>query len=79
MKRPAATENNLQRIKAWREICPDITLRSTFIVGFPDETEAEFEELLDFLSAFLIKAIVQIHLVCTQIRLLIYLFVMAIM
>ena len=50
MKRPAATENNLQRIKAWREICPDITLRSTFIVGFPDETEAEFEELLDFLS-----------------------------
>jgi ribosomal protein S12 methylthiotransferase len=50
MKRPAATENNLQRIKAWRDICPDITLRSTFIVGFPDETEAEFEELLDFLS-----------------------------
>ncbi|MFI3190378.1 ribosomal protein S12 methylthiotransferase [Crenothrix sp. D3] len=50
MKRPAATENNLERIKAWREICPDITLRSTFIVGFPDETEAEFEELLDFLS-----------------------------
>jgi ribosomal protein S12 methylthiotransferase len=50
MKRPAATENNLQRIKAWRAICPDITLRSTFIVGFPDETEADFEELLDFLS-----------------------------
>ncbi|TAN70422.1 MAG: 30S ribosomal protein S12 methylthiotransferase RimO [Methylobacter sp.] len=50
MKRPAATENNLERIKAWREICPDITLRSTFIVGFPGETEQEFEELLDFLS-----------------------------
>lgn len=50
MKRPAATENNLTRIKVWREICPDITLRSTFIVGFPGETESEFEELLDFLS-----------------------------
>ncbi len=50
MKRPAATENNLERIKAWREICPDITLRSTFIVGFPGETEQEFEQLLDFLS-----------------------------
>ncbi|MFZ2725481.1 MAG: 30S ribosomal protein S12 methylthiotransferase RimO [Methylococcaceae bacterium] len=50
MKRPAATENNLTRIKAWREICPDIILRSTFIVGFPSETEEEFEELLDFLT-----------------------------
>jgi len=50
MKRPAASENNLQRIKAWREVCPDITLRSTFIVGFPGETEQEFTELLDFLS-----------------------------
>lgn len=50
MKRPAATENNLQRIRAWRDICPDITLRSTFIVGFPGETEQEFEELLDFLT-----------------------------
>lgn len=50
MKRPAASQNNLERIKAWREICPDITLRSTFIVGFPGETEAEFAELLDFLS-----------------------------
>ncbi len=50
MKRPAATENNLERIKAWREVCPDITLRSTFIVGFPGETEQEFEELLDFMS-----------------------------
>jgi ribosomal protein S12 methylthiotransferase len=50
MKRPAATENNLQRIKSWREICPDITLRSTFIVGFPGETEQEFDELLQFLT-----------------------------
>lgn len=50
MKRPAATQNNLERIRAWREICPDITLRSTFIVGFPGETEQEFEELLDFMS-----------------------------
>jgi len=50
MKRPAATENNLERIKAWREVCPDITLRSTFIVGFPGETEEEFQELLDFLT-----------------------------
>ncbi|MBE0470103.1 MAG: 30S ribosomal protein S12 methylthiotransferase RimO [Methyloprofundus sp.] len=50
MKRPAATQNNLERIKAWREVCPDIVLRSTFIVGFPGETEAEFQELLDFLT-----------------------------
>src|SRR5512139_1466896 len=49
MKRPANAANVLARIKKWREICPDITLRSTFIVGFPGETEAEFEELLDFL------------------------------
>ncbi len=49
MKRPAASERNLDRIHAWREVCPDITLRSTFIVGFPGETDAEFEELLDFL------------------------------
>ncbi|MCX7089237.1 MAG: 30S ribosomal protein S12 methylthiotransferase RimO [Methylococcales bacterium] len=51
MKRPAAAENNLERIRAWRNACPDITLRSTFIVGFPGETEQEFEELLTFLSA----------------------------
>jgi ribosomal protein S12 methylthiotransferase len=51
MKRPASTERNLERIRAWREACPDITVRSTFIVGFPGETEAEFEELLGFLRA----------------------------
>ncbi len=50
MKRPAASQDNLERIRVWREICPDITLRSTFIVGFPGETEEEFEELLDFLE-----------------------------
>lgn len=50
MKRPASSENVLSRIKQWREICPDITLRSTFIVGFPGETEEEFEELLAFLE-----------------------------
>ncbi|HXC41336.1 MAG TPA: 30S ribosomal protein S12 methylthiotransferase RimO [Burkholderiales bacterium] len=50
MKRPAHAEVNLERIRAWREICPDITIRSTFIAGFPGETEAEFQELLDFLS-----------------------------
>jgi ribosomal protein S12 methylthiotransferase len=50
MKRPASSENVLARIKAWRETCPEITLRSTFIVGFPGETEEEFEELLDFLE-----------------------------
>lgn len=50
MKRPASSENTLARIKHWRDICPDITLRSTFIVGFPGETESEFEELLTFLD-----------------------------
>lgn len=50
MKRPAATENNLERIQKWRDCCPDITLRSTFIVGFPGETEQEFEQLLQFLD-----------------------------
>ncbi|SEL41236.1 30S ribosomal protein S12 methylthiotransferase RimO [Nitrosovibrio tenuis] len=50
MKRPASSENNLERIRRWREMCPDITLRSTFIVGFPGETEAEFELLLEFLE-----------------------------
>lgn len=50
MKRPASAENNLERIRAWRAVCPDITIRSTFIAGFPGETDAEFEELLAFLS-----------------------------
>jgi ribosomal protein S12 methylthiotransferase len=51
MKRPANAENTLERIKAWRKACPDLTIRSTFIVGFPGETEKEFEELLAFLDA----------------------------
>ncbi len=50
MKRPASSENNLARIKAWREICPEITIRSTFIAGFPGETEEDFQMLLDFLE-----------------------------
>ena len=50
MKRPAAAENNLERIKAWRAICPELTIRSTFIVGFPGETEEDFQLLLDFLE-----------------------------
>ena len=50
MKRPAATEKTLDRILNWREQCPDITLRSTFIVGFPGETDADFEELSGFLE-----------------------------
>ena len=50
MKRPANAENTLARIRAWRAICPDITIRSTFIAGFPGETDAEFEELLAFLD-----------------------------
>ena len=49
MKRPAHAENTLERIRRWREICPDITLRSTFIVGFPGETEDDFQVLLDWL------------------------------
>jgi ribosomal protein S12 methylthiotransferase len=50
MKRPASAEKVLERIRAWRAFCPDITLRSTFIAGFPGETEAEFSELLAFLE-----------------------------
>src|SRR5690606_2150421 len=50
MRRPASSEKTLARIQSWREICPEITIRSTFIVGFPGETEAEFEELLAFLE-----------------------------
>lgn len=49
MKRPASAEKNLDRVRAWRDVCPDLTIRSTFIAGFPGETEAEFEELLEFL------------------------------
>lgn len=49
MRRPASGEKNLERIRAWRAICPELTLRSTFIAGFPGETEAEFSFLLDFL------------------------------
>lgn len=51
MKRPASSDNTLQRIHQWRTICPELTIRSTFIVGFPGETETEFQELLDFLEA----------------------------
>jgi ribosomal protein S12 methylthiotransferase len=50
MKRPAAAENTLERIHRWREICPDLAIRSTFIVGFPGETDEDFETLLDFLG-----------------------------
>ena len=50
MKRPANAENTLKRIQAWRAMCPELTIRSTFIAGFPGETEAEFQELLDFLD-----------------------------
>src|ERR1700678_4120918 len=50
MRRPAAQEKTLSRIHAWRSVCPDLTIRSTFIVGFPGETEADFLELLDWLD-----------------------------
>ena len=50
MKRPAAAEGTLDRLREWRRVCPDLVLRSTFIVGFPGETEAEFEELLAWLE-----------------------------
>jgi ribosomal protein S12 methylthiotransferase len=50
MKRPASSEKVLERIRQWRAVCPGITLRSTFIAGFPGETDAEFRELLDFLE-----------------------------
>ncbi|MET1219845.1 MAG: 30S ribosomal protein S12 methylthiotransferase RimO [Glaciecola sp.] len=51
MKRPGSADRTLERIQKWREICPELIIRSTFIVGFPGETEAEFEELLDFIRA----------------------------
>jgi ribosomal protein S12 methylthiotransferase len=50
MKRPASAEKVLERLRRWRAICPDITVRSTFIVGFPGETDSEFSELLSFLE-----------------------------
>jgi ribosomal protein S12 methylthiotransferase len=50
MKRPASGEKNLERLLRWRDMCPDVVIRSTFIAGFPGETEAEFEHLLTFLS-----------------------------
>ncbi|TAK38152.1 MAG: 30S ribosomal protein S12 methylthiotransferase RimO [Lysobacteraceae bacterium] len=50
MKRPGAVERTLERIASWRDTCPELTIRSTFIVGFPGETEAEFDELLEFLE-----------------------------
>jgi ribosomal protein S12 methylthiotransferase len=49
MKRPASGERNLERLSRWRELCPELVVRSTFIAGFPGETEAEFEHLLDFM------------------------------
>jgi ribosomal protein S12 methylthiotransferase len=51
MKRPACAEDTLARLRRWREICPDLTVRSTFIVGFPGETDGDFQQLLDFLDA----------------------------
>jgi len=51
MKRPGDIENTLRRIEKWREVCPELVIRSTFIVGFPGETEADFDALLDFLEA----------------------------
>jgi ribosomal protein S12 methylthiotransferase len=50
MKRPAAAENTLKRIQTWREMCPDLAIRSTFVVGFPGETEDDFQQLLEFLD-----------------------------
>jgi ribosomal protein S12 methylthiotransferase len=50
MKRPGSADRTIERIKKWREICPELVIRSTFIVGFPGETEEEFEELLTFLK-----------------------------
>ena len=51
MRRPGDQDKLLERIRNWREICPDITLRSTFILGFPGETDADFDTLLDWMSA----------------------------
>jgi ribosomal protein S12 methylthiotransferase len=51
MKRPANAENTLERIRSWRRVCPELTIRSTFIAGFPGESEADFAQLLEFLDA----------------------------
>ncbi|MBU1665679.1 MAG: radical SAM protein, partial [Gammaproteobacteria bacterium] len=51
MQRPGDIDNTLRRIEKWREVCPELVIRSTFIVGFPGETEADFDSLLDFLEA----------------------------
>jgi ribosomal protein S12 methylthiotransferase len=51
MKRPAAQEKTLERIARWRDVCPELTIRSTFIVGFPGETDEDFQFLLDWLDA----------------------------
>lgn len=51
MKRPGSIDNTLQRIQTWRETCPDLTIRSTFIVGFPGETDDDFQQLLEFINA----------------------------
>src|SRR5690606_31796215 len=50
MKRPASGEANIERIRKWRSVCPDLTIRSTFIAGFPGETDEEFEHLLEFIA-----------------------------
>ena len=50
MKRPGSADRTVERIRQWRKTCPDLVIRSTFIVGFPGETEEEFEELLTFLE-----------------------------
>ena len=60
MKRPASGERNLERIAKWREMCPELVVRSTFIAGFPGETEAEFEHLLDFVREAQILSLIHI-------------------
>jgi ribosomal protein S12 methylthiotransferase len=57
MRRPAGVENTLRRLAAWRDICPELVVRSTFIVGFPGETEAAFERLLDFVEEALLDRV----------------------
>src|ERR671930_1620099 len=51
MRRPAAQEKTLERIARWRDVCPELTIRSTFIAGFPGETDEDFQSLLDWLDA----------------------------